>query len=844
MSQPLLVRASARFYRQHPWQLALVLLGVASGVAAVVAIELVNASAERAFRWATDAVTGKATHQIVATGGAVPETLYRRLRVAEGLRASAPVVEATVSVDHAEQNAPRATLLGVDPFAEAALARPATRPLRGGQVEAGTLIARAGTCLISEPLAQELGLRNGDRLNLRIDGRRVSLEVLGVWASGSAPGRQRLIVTDIATAQESLQRVGELSRIDLVLGQGEIERLEELLPPDLRLRTTAARDRAILNMTRAFRVNLTALSLLALLVGAFLIYNTLRFMVVQRRSTLGTLRAIGATGRELLAVVLGEALVLGSVGALLGLAAGWLLATELVDLVTRTINDLYFRVDVAGVTPAPAALAKGLALGLGAAVIAALAPAREAARTAPRRALSRADTERRARRLARRGVTVGLILLALAPGLIWAAPRSLIAAFAGLFALVAGYALLVPWLTAGASGALARVLGTRLGPVPRLAVGGVRSGLSRTGVAVAALTVAVAAVIGVGLMIASFRASVADWLEHNLNADFYVDAEGSGTPLPPGLIEDVRGLDSAGAVSLMRWRVIETERGLLRLAAVDLPRRAWEGYRIVRGSPERAWAGFRAGEGVLISESYAYRHDLRPGDSVVLPTSQGPQALPVLATYRDYRSEHGVITLPLSTYRRLWKDPVVTGLAVYARNEGSIEPLGRALRRLTAGDDALQIEPAAAIRRNSMAVFDRTFTVTGVLRAVAGAVAFAGVLGALLALQLERARELGVLRALGVTPGEIRALVTGQSALLGGFAALGAVPLGITLAWLLIDVVNRRAFGWGMGFELAPGELVPGIALALAAALLAAVYPAHRAAHLAVARILREEPEQ
>ncbi|MGD8904811.1 MAG: ABC transporter permease, partial [Anaerolineae bacterium] len=333
-----------RYLLRHPWQSALMVLGITLGVAVAVAVDLANASATRAFDYSTDSVMGRATHQIVGGPQGLDEALYVELRRqglgTEGILA-APIVSDYV---YSPQLGDRPfQLLGVDPFAEA----PFRNYLWGeGEAPIGELTAlltRPGAVLLASETADYYGLSVGDTLSLEVGGYQSEAVVAGRLVPADDLSRRTLaglVLTDLATAQELTGRLGRLERIDLILpgdGVAGTGKLRSLLPPGAQIVEVAARTGTIEEMTAAFRLNLLALSLLALVVGLFLIYNTMTFSVVQRRPLFGTLRSLGVTRREVFALVLSEALVVGVLGAVLGMGLGILMGRGAVQAVTQTI---------------------------------------------------------------------------------------------------------------------------------------------------------------------------------------------------------------------------------------------------------------------------------------------------------------------------------------------------------------------------------------------------------------------------------------------------------------------------------------------------------------------------
>jgi putative ABC transport system permease protein len=842
-----LVRASLRELARHPWQTTLAVVGIALGVAVVVAIELASASASRALTLSVEAVSGRTTHQVTGGPAGLDEALYRRLRVEAGARTTAPVVEEHVGLPDAPGRS--LLLLGVDPFAEGPF-----RAYVGGRLDLRAFLTEPGTGLLTARTARELGLRRGDALRVRAGGRLHRIRVIG-WleaSAGPAAGAlDGLLVTDVATAQEVVGRPGRLHRIDLVVPAGAagarlLAAVAAALPPGAALEPAAARGAFVEPVTRAFRVNLGALSLLALVVGMFLIYNTASFAVVRRRAVIGCLRALGVTRREILALLLLEAALLGLAATGLGLALGALLARGLVALVTRTINDLYFVVTVREVALDPAVLARGALLGLGATLAAALAPALEATTAPPGATWTRASLEARHRRGAPRAALLGLGVLLAGGGLLAWPGAGLATSHAGLFAVLLGAALATPAATVGlmrVADPVARRLG---GAVGALAARGVTASLSRTGVAVAALMVALAATVGISVMVASFRGTVARWLETTLVADVYVSAPALGegradSSLASDVVARLRAAPGVAAAATYRGARVRAAGAPVQLLAVEPAPASARQLRFLAGAPEAAWRAFEADGAVLVSEPLAYRRGLGVGSRLELETDRGPRAFTVAGVFADYGSDQGVVMLSRRAYEAAWDDRGVSSLGLFAAPGADLARLVTELRARAGPDQALLIRDHRALRQASLEVFDRTFAITEVLQRLGIAVAFVGVLSALMALQLERARELAVLRAQGLGRGQLWGLVTGQTGLLGLAAGLVAVPVGVTVALILVHIINRRSFGWTLEAEIGPGVLAGAVGLAMSAALLAGVYPALRMARASPAAGLREE---
>jgi putative ABC transport system permease protein len=821
--------------------LLLALAGIAIGVAAIVAVDVATGAAQRAFNLSLEAVVGRATHRIAGGSRELDEDLYRRLRLQLRLRSSAPVIEGFVSF-----RGETLRLLGVDPFADAAFRNYAAA---GRAAPLDRFITMPGAVLMSRRTSHRLALSPGQTFTVAVGGQRQPARLLALLQAGRQPAAavDGLLVADISTAQELLEMRGRLSGIDLRLPKGKrgaqlAIRIESMLPPSAKLERAGARGAAMAQMTHAFVINLKAMSLLALLVGMFLIYSTMTLSVLQRRVLIGYLRALGVTREQIFRLVLLEALGLSTAAVLIGIPAGLALAQGLVGMVTHTINDLYFALEVRQLFVTPATLATGAILGVGASIVAALGPALEAAGTPPRMAQVRSTLEEQVRRFAPRLALAGVAIILLGALLLtWG--RSLSLGFVALLLIAMGYALLTPstvvMMAKAAEGPLARIFKLQ----GRLAARGVQTSLSRTAVAVAALTVAVATTVGVGIMIESFRDTVAAWLHTTLQADIYIAVAGAngGAGLEPALLQRIAGVPGVAAVSTSRWLEIEANGRRVDLRVVRLAPGRDKGYAFATGEPQAIWEGFNKTQAVLVSEPYAYRRELQTGDTLRLRTDSGVRPFSVAGVFYDYGSQRGVIVIRRGLFDQYWTDRRVSSAGVHAQRGTSQRQLLDRLRAAARSVQHVLIQSNRSLRTQSLMIFDRTFAITQVLRLLAILVAAVGILSALAALQLERAREFAVLRATGFTPAQVSALIIGETGLLGLISGVLAMPLGLVMSLVLIEVINRRSFGWSIQTVVTPEALLQALALALAAALLAGVYPAWRAATTAPAAALRSE---
>jgi putative ABC transport system permease protein len=820
MKLALLARSSVRFYRRHPWQLLLAIAGIALGVAVFVGIELANDSARRAFEASSTAASERTTHRLLPTASLLPESVYFALKGDRRFIASTPVIEAAASLDLPGGRSLALTLTGIDIIEESAVRGiGATLP---GSGDPTRLLTETQSVLVPGSLASRFGFAPGDALTIRVAGREQQVVMIGTVDDRSDRGAE--LIADIATAQALADMPGALSRIDLRLDQSAAESLAANLPAGSVLVPAAVEDQILRELTRAFNTNLTALGLLALVVGMFLIYSTISFTIVQRWRSIAVLRAIGLDRRDLMIKLLGEALLIGVTGTLLGLVLGRQLSAGLLELVLRTLDDLYFRRTLRASDASNWIYLLSAVLGIGATLVSALIPAMIASQREITSA-TRSRVERSARLLAGRFAWAALPTAALAVVILVIADRGLWQAFFAIFLIIVAGAMLIPLATHGLMRLIEQPVARLAGLPGRMAVRGVTDSLSRTGVATAALTVAVATVMSIGLMIGSFRASLIEWIDTTVTADLYVDIDPDWDGDADSALMQIGALPDVVGISRARVAQLATDLGPLDLRA-QAP--GPEGYGIDLTAPDGALAVdlLQADRALLVSEPLGYRLNLEPGDEIRLPTANGLEPFDVAGIYRDYNTAGAELIISIESYRRWFADQSLSSAGIHLASGADEPTVTAAIRRIFGDERPMRIRSTAFIREISLVIFDRTFQVTEVLRLLAAVVAFLGILSALMALQLERERDFAVLRSLGMSGRQIFGQNLAQTGLLGLTAGLAAIPLGTALAWLLVNVINRRSFGWSMDFIVSAEAVLAAVAMAVAAALLAGIYPA------------------
>lgn len=839
-------RSGIRYLFKHPWQFGLSVLGIAMGVALVVSIDIANHSSAKAFDLSIDAVAGKATHQITGTSEGIPDSLYRHIRINAGFRNTAPVIETFARLPG--ESGRIFKLIGVDFFAE--------RPFRDYLSDAGnsidgelrSLMTENNSVALSEQSLNEIGKSIGDTFSVLINGNMKMLKVAGVIKSGdnNKTALENLLVTDIASAQELSGKDGTIDLIDLIIdSDDELGRIREILPPGYEIQKSGARSQTAEQMLDAFNINLQSLSLLALIVGLFLIYNTMTFSVVRRKTTIGTLRSLGVTSGEIYGMILSEALVMGIAGTVLGFIAALFLSNLLISYITQTINDLYYVVSVREIHVSPFIVFKGAALGIIATLISAFKPAREASEVHPRSALIRSEQESSILGRIPKMSFYGIALM-LAGAIVLLIPsQNILLSYFGILPVITGFALMTPSVILLMEKILSPLFRYLFGVTGKIASRSVLQNISRTYVAIAALSLAVASTVGVGTMISSFRSTVIEWLTSRLNADIFISAPNlvsrrNDAVLPDELVERIRNVEGVDGINFYREIELFQNGKRIHLISSGVSKRGFEGFSFKEGDPAEVWKKFLAGE-IIISEPFAFRNELEAGSVLSLRTDKGMKDFKIAGVYYDYASDQGLVAVYHETFRNYWDAKGVSGIAAYVSNSSSPEEVKKRIQSLETNDQQMLVRSHKYLRDSSVEIFDRTFLVAKVLQILSVIVAFIGILSSLMSLQLERSKELGILRATGMLPLELFKMVNLQTLMMGATAGLLALPLGNLLAVILVYIINKRSFGWTMQFNIEPLIMLEAIVLAVVGALLAGLYPGYRMSKTPPATALREE---
>jgi putative ABC transport system permease protein len=835
---------------REPVRLGLMVLAVGLGVAVVLGIELAGNAAAGSFHSSMESLAGDNDLEVVASGG-VPEAVVATLATQPYPLRISPRIE-----DFAVDTRTRETLplIGLDLITEGS--RYASQPGAGKADSHNKETMEVSARELENPesvwTSASLGKKAGGHISLLINDRIRDCVVRGVFPEAS--GNENAVVMDIAGAQRALNRFGRVDRILIKLpANSNLEewrkKLSGVLPPGLEVRPQGAGTEENRKMLAAFRWNLRLLSYIALVVGAFLIYNTISVSVVRRRGEIGILRAIGADRREVLRAFLGEAACLGLAGALVGLPLGRIMAGGAVNLMAATVQSLYVSSRPGPISLTPDSLALALLIGVGVAVVSALSPAREAMQVSPVEAMAQGRREYLARTHKGRDLAIAALLALLAA---IAARRPAFAGkpFFGYLAtilLIAAAAYAMPALVNFISRVTAGALGKLFGVEAMLASRSLAASLRRTSVLVGALATAVAMMVSVGIMVGSFRQTVVSWMDNELPADLYLrpagDAAADRHPIiSVDLVEKIAALRGVAAVQRLRAYEISYDGMPVTLASVDLrAARAERKSDFFSGRPTaEVLDQLRGKNNIIVSEPFTYKHTVKTGDTITLALGAARANFQIVDVYYDYASERGYVLMDRDVLLKYLPDEAPTNLGVFVAPGVKAAEVRQEMQEAAAGHRIL-IFSNRDLRTEAVRIFDRTFAITYALEAVAVIVAVMGIAGALIALVIDRRRELGLLRFLGASSGQIRKMILVEAGLLGLLANLAGFVLGYFLSLILVFVINKQSFGWTIRFHWPVAVLVGALTVVYVATVVSGFYPARLAVRLNPLEVIHEE---
>jgi putative ABC transport system permease protein len=806
-------------WRAHPVRAIVALLAIALGVALGFAIHLINAAAYDEFSAAAKSLSGQADIQLRSAAPYFDESIYASIAARKDIAVASPVLEIDAAVA-GRQGALK--VLGIDVFRSSAIAP----DLIGLPEENRPFDTLSEDAVFLSPAAMEwLGTRQGETLQLQAVGGPVTLRVAGSLVRARAG--QRLAVMDIGAAQWRFNKLGQLSRIELRLAEGvRRDGFKTALANELgnRYLITEMQDQEArtANMSRAYRVNLNVLALVALFTGAFLVFSTQALSVIRRRGQLALLRVIGMRRGQIMRQILLEGTLLGALGAAIGVAAGYGMAALALEFFGGDLGGGYFPGIQPSVQFLPLAASVFFLLGTGVALLGCLSPALEAARAKPAQALKSGSEDTALSRLAK--PWPGLLFLAVGAVFSQLPPVAELPVFGYLAValLLLGGIALMPRMAALLFSAFARLPAARTA-VGTMTLGRLANAPNQASIALGGVLSSFSLMVAMAIMVSSFRVSVDDWLGQVLAADLYVRVAVSGNSAGLSAEQQQAIIGTAGvaraeflritpltldparpSVALIGRPVDVADPGkTLPLTGDTLPSSEWKTIPIWVSEAMVDLYGYQVGKRVVLPIG---------GDATAGKEKPGTECI-VAGVWRDYARQSGAIQMQLTDYRRLTGDTVINDTSLWLKPGVEVEQVIAAIRRLPFGN-TLEFAQPGEIRAISLRIFDRSFAITYLLEGVAMIIGLFGVAATFSSQTLARAKEFGMLRHLGVSRRQILAMLGAEGGLLALLGILAGCLLGGAISLILIFVVNPQSFHWTMQFHV-PWGLLFTVAMAL-----------------------------
>lgn len=830
----LLKAISLGHFRQHPWQFILMWAGLTASVTVVIAIYLASYSAHQNFLSASNLFTGKATHQIRGQT-TIDEQLYVELKQRFNVSAT-PLLQANVWDNVKRQHY---QLLAADLLLEDTLSSILGLPLTTLTIPLSQFIFSndpPNALLLSslselptdlQPSSQQFSHQNKSfQLNVLHLPPNQRHNNHGDWGAD-------LLLMDIGSGQQVLNMTGQLSAINLVLtNDKQIELIKDWLPTSYALVSVNAERQALDNLANAFHLNLHALSLLAFIIGLFLMFNALRFSLQQRERLISQLRSLGIASKTIQKLIMCEVFFIASVASATGLLLGWLLANPLLTMVTQSINQFYYDLSQTKLQYSFPQFFVCWAFAVFIAVVCSSWPISQIAKRPP---LQLVRTSHQLAHIHQRllpywqQIAVTCLLITLCMTVL---PTGLIGGFIATATGLLGFALCLPQIVTTVS---RLSLSTKLSRQPlfiKMLLRDSQRQLHHTAYALMALLIAISASGGISLMVSSFHNAFQHWLQQRVNADLYIrEAENSPTStLLQTLYEQFAQNKQVASMSTYMSQHILWQDEQIKIQSGQWSQQTQDGMLFLKRPARLVWHDVLTKNHILVNEPLARRHQLTWGDSIKLNWAGHEETFTIAGVFYDYGSPQGQMWVPPFDYQLLIGDTKITGVAIYIAANNQADELIHVINKQWPQHHFVITQQQQIIARATQ-IFKQTFLITDVLNAIALGIALCAISAALMATQLARLPEMRLLHALGCNSLLRAGLLFAQPIFLGLITGVFAIPATLLQGWLLSEVINVRSFGWSI--PLTPSFILIGqvFGLSITAAVLGSLYPIWKTLH-------------
>ena len=858
----LLRHISLKHVRLQKTQLLLAVSGICLGVAAMVSIDIVNKSVLQSFAESIDHITGRAALEITGAESGFPEKLLERVQNVPGVEYAVPVIETSANLSGGRDRT--IMILGVDVLQDYKIRSYSINDEAADIPDPLLFLAKKDSILLSRAMAKQEGITIDQEIKVQTVQGIKTFKVRGLL-NPKGPARVAggdIAIMDIFAAQVAFGMEGRLDRIDVSFLPGEKldtlkERIRKVLPEGYSLDTPAARTRQVAVLLDRFQKSMRFIGFMVMFVGMYLIYNAVSISVVQRRKEIGMLRALGAKQREIVALFLAEACAVSAVASVIGIGIGIVFAKLSVGIVAQNITDIYLQTSVTSLTFSWPIFFRDAAFGILASLIAAAYPAVSGVRFSPISMLRPLAPAGNGFRLSRRVMSVSVLLLLLSAAILAAygiaAPDSTIrttgAIFISAFLLIVGLSLLTPAFLYWSLLFFHRFLAPRLGVGGRLAGINLQKNIGRNGVAVAAIFFSIALYVCSANAMHSLRVSMFDWVDSIIRADILISsghpiAAGGihNIPMPDSLAGEIERIPGVKSVEPFRKGFLDYQGRRIMLEIFDVALRMdYCPGMFADGTKEDVVRLVPGQDNIMVNEGFATKYHIKSGDTLVLSTPDGPIRFGVAAIMVSYTSDSGVIWMDINTYRRHWQDTLVDTFEVLVNQKKDIPAVRRAILDRLGKDRHLFALPALEFRNEIRKILESTFIITHAVNIIVLIIAGFGIVITLLASVLERTREIGILRAIGMKKNQVARVVIIESALIGTVGGVLGAAAGLLLGWIELEGFFRLDYGASILYHIHYPSVALAIALSAGLAALAGFYPARRAAGINIVEALTYE---
>lgn len=853
---------SLKHARLQKTQLIMAMSGICLGVAAMVSINLVNRSVFHSFEESINQITGRAELQITGADSGFPEEMLERVQGVTGVEYAVPVIETNANFSGGKERS--LMILGIDVLQDHKIRDYSITDESADIPDPLLFLAKHDSILLTRTMAAQEGIKIDDEIKVQTVAGIKTFKVRGLL-NPEGPAKVAggdIAIMDVYAAQMAFGKEGRIDRIDVSFLPGNDfntmkERVSQALPEGYSIDTPAGRTRQVAVLLDRFRNSMDLIGSLALFVGMYLIYNAVSIAAVQRRKEIGILRALGGSKTQIAGMFLTETVIVSTIASLLGVALGLVFAKGAVGLVAQSVTDMYVKTSVAEITFSWSVAISKTCVGVLASIAAALIPSLAAARISPTSAI-RALPFTENTFLSGKKIKIASALCCLLAALIiivyeTASVSSPIKnlgfiSSAGIILLI-GVSLATPMLLGHAVALSHGFLAFFSGVAGRLAMLNLQKNMTRNSVAVAAILCSIALFVSSANTVHSLRRSMFDWFDSIIRADILVSSGhplatgGSPTiPMPGEMQAEIEKIPGVKSVEPFRkgYLIYNGKKMLLEIFDVAL-RLEYCPTMIAQGTKEDMQRLLPDQDNVVVNEGFATKYQVAPGDTLILPTPIGPKSFGIAAIVVSYTSDSGVIWMDVNTYRRHWHDPLVDTYEVLIQPKADIDTVRQAILQRFGHERKLFALSAAAFKVEIGKILDRSFVLTNAVNIITLGIAGFGIIVTLLASVLERTREIGILRAIGMTKGQIAKVVIIESTLIGIVGGTLGAATGIVIGWIELEGAFHLDYGSSITYHLHYSSMALALLLAAGLSALAGLYPARKAAKTNIVEALTYE---